>query len=90
MPILDNTLYSVIGVTAAVSWELPHNPFYYDDEYADAFTNGNPVHRIDVDVNEDSYYFGQNNNLLQDNIESNDVEYYNINKSETYEWNKLM
>lgn len=96
-PIVDYTLYAVVGITAAVSWELPHNPFYYDDEFANAFTNGSPglFNRNDVDVNEDnkvqdSYYFGQNNNLLQDNLESNDVEYYNINRSETYEWNKLM
>lgn len=39
---------------------------------------------------QDSYYFGHNGNLLEDNLERNDVEYYNINKSETYEWNKLM
>lgn len=46
---------------------------------------------VNGDVVQDSYYFGQNNNnLLQDNLESNDYDYYNINRSETYEWNKLM
>lgn len=92
-PIVDYTFYSVVGVTVAVSWELPHNPFYYDDEFSSAFSNG-LLHRNDVDVNDDhvqdSYYFGQNNNLLQDNLNSSDFEYYNINKSETYEWNRLM
>lgn len=43
-----------------------------------------------VDRVQDSYYFGQNNNFLQNNPESSDYEYYNINKSKTYEWNKLM
>lgn len=49
-----------------------------------------------MDVNDtkvqDSYYFGENShNLLQDNLATNDdVEYYNVNKSETYEWNKQM
>lgn len=96
-PILDHTFYAVVGVTVAVSWELPHNPFYYDEDLANAYTNGSPglSHRNDLDVNDgnvqDSYYFGQNNNnLFQDNLESDDVEYYNINKSQTYEWNKLM
>lgn len=81
----------------AVSWELPHNPFYYDDDLANAFNNGAPglLHRNDVDPNgdrvPDSYYFGQNNNLLQDNlVDGDDVEYYNKNTSQTYEWNKLM
>lgn len=81
----------------AVSWELPHNPFYYDDDLANAFNNGAPglLHRNDVDSNgdrvQDSYYFGQNNNLLQDNlVDGDDVEYYNKNTSQTYEWNKLM
>lgn len=95
---MDYTYYAVVGITVAVSWELPHNPFYYDDEFGSAFTNSpglGLLHRNDVDVNgdvvQDSYYFGQNNNnLLQDNLESNDYDYYNINRSETYEWNKLM
>lgn len=95
-PIVDYTLYAVVGITVAVSWELPHNPFYYDDDLAMAFNNGEPglLHRNDVNPNgdklQDSYYFGQNNNLLQDNLDGDDVEYYNKNTSKTYEWNKLM
>lgn len=96
-PIVDYTYYAVVGITAALSWELPHNPFYYDDDLASAYI-GPPglLHRNDEDFNnqyidkvQDSYYFGQNNNLLE-NIPESEVEYYNINKSETYEWNKLM
>ncbi|KAJ6635896.1 hypothetical protein Bhyg_14482 [Pseudolycoriella hygida] len=85
-PVVDYTLYTVVGLTVAVSWELPHNPFYYDDEFGTAFTNG-ILHRNDVNVDDhvqDSYYFGQGN------LQENDDEYYNINKSETYQWNKLM
>lgn len=77
---------------------MPHNPFYYDDDFADAFNNQPGLaHRNDiVDANgnkvQDSYYFGQNgNNLLQANQDNTDYyEEYNRNKSETYEWNKLM
>jgi len=96
-PVVDHTYYSVVGITVAVSWELPHNPFYYDDDLANAFTTGTLLHRNDegldnqfIDSKPDSYYFGQNNNLLQSNPESSDVDYYNVNTSKTYEWNKLM
>lgn len=76
-----------------MSWELPHNAFYYDDELASIDLG--LLHRNDeyannqyVDKVQDSYYFGQNNNLLQNLPDG--YEYYNVNKSETYEWNKLM
>lgn len=32
IPIVDNNLYATTGETLALAWELPHRPFYVDEE----------------------------------------------------------
>lgn len=32
IPIVDNNLYVTTGETVALAWELPHQPFYVDEE----------------------------------------------------------
>lgn len=40
-PIIDYSNYLILGITAALAWELPSKPVYLDEELRDSFQMGN-------------------------------------------------
>lgn len=56
-PILEYSNYLILGITAALAWELPSKPVYFDEELHNAYEMGNLplLHRNDQNVSNINY-----------------------------------
>lgn len=54
IPIVDHSIHLVIGITAAMAWELPFDPFYPEEELPEAYEEGRlPLLQFDFEPEDD-------------------------------------
>lgn len=70
--------YLILGITAAMAWELPSTPIYFDEELRDKYEMGESplLHRNDKNLTNAQYVLPQKNANNLNRIKSN---YYYTN-----------
>lgn len=68
-PILGYSNYLILGITAAMAWELPSKPVYLDEELQESYQMGKLplLHRNDQNISNSQYTDSKNVNNIKPN-----------------------